>query len=227
MGAENRRGQQHLRVGIELGPDDVRVDRMWLVDQPAVQSSRLAGPIVVRVETGGRTALVQSFADPRVTRSTASDERGHHYGRADSGTLVVSVPFTSPVELADVRVSLADTVAVPEKPTAPHEVSAMFEQRPRGMGRVLELSTTDLRRSRDWDQVATQLGLAGGQGVFRVYQDREGRYRWRFLRDDEILADSGQGYDRRADCERDLQWLREHAADAAVSIDRPAEPPGP
>ena len=30
------------------------------------------------------------------------------------------------------------------------------------MGRVQQLSTTDLRRSRDSDQVATQLGLAGG-----------------------------------------------------------------
>jgi hypothetical protein len=164
MGAEHRRGQQHLRVGIELGPDDVRVDRMWVVDQPAVQSSRLAGPIVVRVETGGRTALVQSFPDPRVTRSTASDERGHHYGRSDSGTLVVSVPFSSADELADVRVSLADTVDVREKPTAPHEVPAMFDERPAGMGRVLELSSADLRRSRDWDEVATRLGLPGGRG---------------------------------------------------------------
>jgi uncharacterized protein YegP (UPF0339 family) len=225
MGAENRRGQQHLRVGIEFGPDGVRVDRLWLVDQPAVQSGRLAGPLLVRVETGGRTALVQSFPDPRVTRSTASDERGHHYGVADSGNLIVSVPFTSAAELADVRVSLADTSDMGEKPTAPHEASALFEARPRGMGRVREFSTADLRRSRDWDQVAAQLGLAGEQGVFQIYQDAEGCYRWRFLRDAEIVADSGQGYDRRADCEADLQWLREHAADAAVTVDRPPGPP--
>jgi uncharacterized protein YegP (UPF0339 family) len=185
----------------------------------------LTGPILVRVETGGRTALVQSFPDPRVTRSTASDERGHHYGVADSGTLIVSVPFTSAAELADVRVSLADTADMGEKPTAPQEASALFEARPRAMGRVRELSTADLRRSRDWDQVAAQLGLAGGQGVFQIYEDAEGRYRWRFLRDAEILADSGQGYDHRADCEADLQWLREHAADAAVTVDRPPGPP--
>jgi uncharacterized protein YegP (UPF0339 family) len=163
------------------------------------------------VETSGRTALVQSFPT-RVTRSTASDERGHHYGRADSGTLVVSVPSTSAAELADVRGSLADTSDMGEKPTAPHDASALFEVRPRGMGRVRELSTADLRRSRDWDQVAAQLGLAGGQRVFQIYQDAEGRYRWRFLRDAEILADSGQGYDRQANCEADLQWLRDHAS---------------
>jgi hypothetical protein len=117
---------------------------------------------------------VQSFPDPRVTRSTASDERGHHYGRSDSGTLVVSVPFSSAAELDDVRVSVADTVDLREKPTAPHEVPAMFDERPTGMGRVLELSGADLRRSRDWDQVATQLGLAGGQGGARGEGGAEG-----------------------------------------------------
>ena len=220
MGAENRRGQQHLRVGIEIRPESIRVDRMWVVNQPAVQAGRLAGPILVRVDMAGRTTLVQSFPDPRITRSTASDERGHHFGVADSGMLVLSVPFTSPAELADVRVMVADLSDIDPATTSPFRLAGLFDERPRAMGVVREISSADLRNSPDWEEVATQLGLTD-RGLFQIYLDVEERYRWRFLRGTEIVADSGQGYDSREACEADLHWLREHARGAAVTVERP------
>lgn len=36
------------------------------------------------------------------------------------------------------------------------------------------------------------------QGRFRVYRDRKGEWRWRLIaRNGRIVADSGEGYDRR------------------------------
>lgn len=40
---------------------------------------------------------------------------------------------------------------------------------------------------------------------YSIYQDRRRRWRWRLITmDDEIIADSGEAYERRADC---LQYI--------------------
>jgi hypothetical protein len=133
---------------------------MWVVDQPAVQSQQVRGPLLARVEIRGGTSLLQSLPDPRIARSTASDERGHHFGVADTGTLVVSVPFSEAHDLEDVRILLTDVSEMSTRTTNLDELAAVFDQAARDVSPVRSLSTPDLRASPDWQEVAASLGLA-------------------------------------------------------------------
>ena len=50
---------------------------------------------------------------------------------------------------------------------------------------------------------------------FEVYRDNSDDYRWRLRADNgNIVADSGQGYSRRTDCENGIEHVREQAEDA-------------
>lgn len=52
---------------------------------------------------------------------------------------------------------------------------------------------------------------------FQVYEDSQGEYRWRLLADNnQVIATSGEGYKQRADCERGIELVKEHAAEAEV-----------
>ena len=52
---------------------------------------------------------------------------------------------------------------------------------------------------------------------FQIFMDRAGEYRWR-LRDNnnEIIADSAEGYKRKADCEHGIDLVKELAPTAEV-----------
>ena len=73
----NWRGARHVRVGIEVRRRSVRVVSMWVVEQPAVQRARLAGPIVAHIAVAGEPAFVQAVADPRIVRGTAAEGAVH------------------------------------------------------------------------------------------------------------------------------------------------------
>ncbi len=50
---------------------------------------------------------------------------------------------------------------------------------------------------------------------FEVYRDSADDYRWRLRADNgNIIADSGQGYSRRTDCENGIESVKEEAPDA-------------
>ena len=52
---------------------------------------------------------------------------------------------------------------------------------------------------------------------FQIYKDRKGEYRWRLrARNGEIIADSNEGYSRKASCKHGIDLVREQAASAAV-----------
>ena len=52
---------------------------------------------------------------------------------------------------------------------------------------------------------------------FQLYKDRKGEYRWRLrARNGEIIADSNEGYSRKASCKRGIELVKEQAASAAV-----------
>jgi uncharacterized protein YegP (UPF0339 family) len=148
---------------------------------------------------------------------------GHSFSLADAGTLFVSVPFVSVTELADVRIRLTDLsgVTLPKRNLA--SLTRLFDQPMPGMRAIRELDTASLQAAADWPDVARQLGIATHAGRFEIYIDEAGQYRWRLLRiSGEIVADSGQGYRTRQECEADLAWLRMHAGDAPVtSLDIP------
>lgn len=50
---------------------------------------------------------------------------------------------------------------------------------------------------------------------FEIYRDSAEEYRWRLRADNgNIVADSGQGYSRRTDCENGIEHVRNQAANA-------------
>ena len=52
---------------------------------------------------------------------------------------------------------------------------------------------------------------------FEIYLDKDGDWRWRFCAaNGEIMADSGEGYEDRDDCERAIEIIREAAATAPL-----------
>jgi uncharacterized protein YegP (UPF0339 family) len=52
---------------------------------------------------------------------------------------------------------------------------------------------------------------------FQLYEDRKGEYRWRLrARNGEIIADSNEGYSRKASCKHGIDLVREQAASAVV-----------
>ena len=74
------------------------------------------------------------------------------------------------------------------------------------------MSSSDLRAHPDWKSIASKLDIPEPKGRFEIYLDDAEEYRWR-LRGPEgqIYADSGEGFDSRAQCERELQWVRANA----------------
>ncbi len=52
---------------------------------------------------------------------------------------------------------------------------------------------------------------------FEVYSDSAGDYRWVFRADnDEIVADSAEGYESKRACERGIEIVKTQAADADI-----------
>jgi uncharacterized protein YegP (UPF0339 family) len=52
---------------------------------------------------------------------------------------------------------------------------------------------------------------------FQIYKDRKGEYRWRLrARNGEIIADSNEGYSRKASCKHGIDLVKQQAASAAV-----------
>jgi uncharacterized protein YegP (UPF0339 family) len=52
---------------------------------------------------------------------------------------------------------------------------------------------------------------------FQIYQDRKGEYRWRLrARNGEIIADSNEGYSRKASCKHGIDLVKQQAASATL-----------
>ena len=52
---------------------------------------------------------------------------------------------------------------------------------------------------------------------FQVYQDRDGKWRWRIRwSNGQIRGDSGQGYRRKSDCIKAILAIQQRAAQAEV-----------
>ena len=53
--------------------------------------------------------------------------------------------------------------------------------------------------------------------TFELYEDREGKYRWRLVhRNGNILADSGEGYASRQKARQGIESVKQNALDAPV-----------
>jgi uncharacterized protein YegP (UPF0339 family) len=60
---------------------------------------------------------------------------------------------------------------------------------------------------------------------FYIYRDAKGEYRWRLRAGNgRIIADSGEGYERKIDCERSIELVKEESPTAPVEevLSKPA-----
>lgn len=212
-----RRPGRHLRVTVRLTDRRVRVERIWLVDGPAVSTRAPGHPILVRVDVGGRIADIGRQPDPRVHRGLMRRDVGHFFGRDDAGTLTVSVPFDAVGDLSAVRIRLLDATDAGIAATDRGELARLFDDPPARLRAAHELGYADLRATRDWVAVAARLGVRVDAGRFEIFVDEDRRYRWRMRRaDGSIVAVSGQGFARRSDLVAELAWVQTTAAGLPV-----------
>ncbi len=210
-------GTRHLRVGLEIGAKSIQVTSLWLVEQPAIQGPVLPRDLLTQVLVVGQEAFVESFDDPRVARGVYRKNEGHSYLTSDTGVFYVSVPFSSVEVLRSLVIQTVPmtNVQLPTRSTAAYR--ALFRDPPAQMRPLYEITAEDIQRHRDWPKVAKKLGLDVPAGRFEIYIDRKKEYRWRLRRSDgEIMADSGEGYNTREQCEEDLRWVRRHAAEVPI-----------
>jgi len=53
---------------------------------------------------------------------------------------------------------------------------------------------------------------------FELYEDRAGEYRWRFQADNnEIIADSAEGYVNQSDCEHGIEMIKSQVPGAPIN----------
>lgn len=52
---------------------------------------------------------------------------------------------------------------------------------------------------------------------FELYKDKSGEYRWRFRADNnKIIADSGEGYINKSDCEHGIELVKRQTPGAEI-----------
>lgn len=52
---------------------------------------------------------------------------------------------------------------------------------------------------------------------FEIFQDKKNEYRWRLrAANNKIIADSGEGYKKKSDCQHGIELVKKLAKDAAV-----------
>lgn len=213
--ADRRRGHKHLRVGLEISERGVEITSMWVVDQPAIQHFVIVRELVARVDIGGRLVLVEGFDDPRELRGTYRKGVGHSHRRSPSGVLYVSIPFVHLTDLGQVRVRVAQRADLPAKTTDAVAVAAAFDDD--GAALTADFGSEVLQKHPAWVRVADALGVAVAKGRFEIFTDDDGCHRWRLIGPgDRILAQS-TGHGSRADCERDVQWVRANARTLPVT----------
>lgn len=217
---------RHLRVGILVTAKTATVSTVWVVDEPAVLVPVVAEPIISRVDIAGRIGAVQTHGDPLTTRSTVQPEFGHHYGQRGQGLVYLSVPFATVTDLARLRVRVLQADDALRAGRELGELAGLFDDPSPGASLIADLTVADFAAAPEWPAVAGGLGLPVDAGWFEIYRGRDNRFRWRLRRANGlIVADSGQGYLRRDDCESDLAWVKAHAAELPVrALD--VEPPG-
>lgn len=67
------------------------------------------------------------------------------------------------------------------------------------------------------DEGEVDTGAAGSDATFELYQDRADEWRWRLRHaNGNIIADSGEGYARKATAENGIESVKKNASGAAV-----------
>ena len=215
----NWRGQRRIRVALEFSARGIKVAGMSPLDGPAVQRPTLEGTHVAQVTIGGATAIIHSFDDPLLVRGISRrEEAGHSFSRMNQAILHIDVPISVEGLGGEIAINVADLSKVRTRPTDLEGVQELLNAAPRSMRTMGRITTQQLLAHPDWATVGlpgTPNSLPSGQ--YEIYLDRTKKFRWRLRRPDgQIVADSGQGYRNRADCEADLRWIKQNGAHAPV-----------
>ncbi len=214
-------GTRHLRVGLEISERSVKIVSIRLVEQPVLQSPVLSRQMVARIDLTGLPSVIESFNDPRIDIGVYHENEGHSYITHKSGLAHISIPFTSVDDLLSLQIKVTDLHNVAVKTYDYDHLLRIFDSPPKKMNAVYSFTIDDLRAHPHWNIVFGNQDAKAAFGRFEIYIDAARKYRWRLRRlDGEIVADSGQGYNTRDECERDLSWIRTYAGKALiVSLD--------
>ena len=213
----NRVGARHVRVGLEITDDSLRVIDMWPVDQPVVQLDRLSNDLLIRVDVPGLGSVVDSVSDPRKIRGVYRDKRGHAHISEDVGNFYVSIPYVRLDELRNVTIRVGDVSGLDLDQRDRAVVMNLFDDPPKKMRPVFVIDTEALRGHSSWAKIPGAPGVAAPEAKIKVYRDAEGLYGWKLMDDrDDVLAHSRKGYDSREDCIKDLRWARTYFCEAAI-----------
>lgn len=213
------RGQRRIRVALEFSARGIKVVGMSPLEGPAVQRPTLEGTHVAQVTIGGVTAITHSFNDPLLVRGISRpEEAAHSFTRVNKSILHIDVPISAEGLGGEIAINVANLSKVRSRPTDPEGLGKLLKAAPRNMRSLGRITTQQLIAHPDWATV----GLPGSpdslpSGQYEIYRDRTKKFRWRLRRPDgQIVADSGQGYRNRQDCEADLRWIKEHGAHAPI-----------
>jgi hypothetical protein len=153
------RGDQRMRIAVEVGPSSAEIKTMWLAEGPAIQRDSEFGTHVARVDIDGQTVMVQSFDDPRVMRGISlGPGTGHSFRRADRGMITVDVPAPAHGHIVDPRVRIADLTDVADRPTDPGALASLFDDPPAELAMLATFEAPQLREHRDAYAVGPVLG---------------------------------------------------------------------
>jgi uncharacterized protein len=213
-------GSSHLRIGVEFSEKSLRVFSMWVVKQPLVQSAILNRNIVAQVNVIRHQTLIQTFADPRISRGIYQEKMGHSQVVYHTGLLYISVPYTKIEDLRSLEITIADITALQLKERSIDAISALFAKPKKKSMVVQQLNFNDICQHPDWTKITKYLGIhTQSVATFQVYLDKAKKFRWRLLKNNgEIVADSGEGYDTREQCETDLRWIQAEVGSAKVEF---------
>ncbi|MBL8961571.1 MAG: DUF1508 domain-containing protein [Gemmatimonadetes bacterium] len=187
---------------------------MLLLDTPTVQRPVLTGTHIAQVLHDDVTVVMHDFDEPRMQRGSAGPkDPGHRYLLTDRATVYLKVPVPEPGREAGIRIRVVDLTELTHRPVDPDGMGKLLEGKAVEWRVLADIGSEQLRAHPDW----ATLGFAGGQsppaGHYAIYVDRAGKYRWRLHNDaGQNVANSGQGFDSRADCEAELRWMRQRAS---------------
>jgi uncharacterized protein YegP (UPF0339 family) len=222
------RGQRRVRIALEIGARSVRVVGLLPLDGPTIQRPILEGTHVAQVTIGGTLAVIHSFDDPRLIRGVSRPkEAGHSYDRTDRAIVHIDVPIPAEGLKGEIAIRIVDLSKVQARPTDPDGVRRLLDTSSRKLRNVANITAAQLVAHPDW----TSLGLPGSpevpaSGCYEIYFDQRRKFRWRLrLPDGRVIAISSNSYDKRAECEADLRWIKERGAAAPVrSLDLTQQP---
>lgn len=224
-------GSKRLRTVLTIGAAGTAIRSAWIIEGSFRQRTELNEFHMVISQVQGGQPGFSPVEDPFMLRGAYENDRtGHSFGRLESALMVIDTPFSGAEPPSHLSVRVLDITAYrgPRNIDAVRQRFDLERPQPSTTRRLANLISVSLEGlydrpltldSRAGAGIAFPKGGAGDAtpGRFELFKDRRGYFRWRLRNvDGEIIATSGQGYEKRTQCERDLVWVRGNAIESEV-----------